>query len=172
MENDKIFFQVVEVNGEKLFQISSKKKVLFFNKLLAVWFEGYHYSECKIFRNNELYDEGCVVYRGTHAASEFFADWKKITTEDLIDEICAEQLECGDIVEIENYNKPERRYYASVNYFMKYVVTFEQVGQSLDEAFAAHDNKLSREEFVQALISCSKGISWEDRLKKMNVVRL
>lgn len=172
MDKEKLVFQVVEVNGEKLFQISSKKKVLFFNKLLAVWFEGYHYSDCQILRGNELYDEGCVVYRGTHAASEFFSDWKKITTEDLMDEICAEQLELGDIVEIENTKGPERRYYASVNDFMKNVVVFEQVGQSLDEAFATHDNKLSGEEFIQALISCSKGVSWEDRMKKMNIVRL
>lgn len=172
MEKEKIVFQVVEVSGEKFFQISSKNKILFFNKLLAVWFEGYRYSDCQIIRNNEVYDEGCVVYRGTHADSEFFSDWKKITTEHLMDEICAAQLELGDIVEIENTNDFERRYYASPVDFIKNVISFKQVGDSLDAAFAANDNKLDYEQFISALIASSKGVSWEDRMKKVSIIHL
>ena len=172
MKIDNLIFQVIEINGEKLFQIQGDKEILFFNKLLAVWFEGYHYSDCWIFRNNELYDKGYVVYHGTHSASEFFSDWKKITTERLIDEINASQLELGDIVKIENSNKPEHRYYASVKDFIECVVTFEQVGQSLDKAFATHDNQLNREEFMDTLISCSKDFSFKMRMKKKTIVRL
>jgi hypothetical protein len=169
---EKIIFQVVLVGDKKFFQISNRKKTLFLDKLLAVWFEGYRCSECKILRSNELYDEGFIVYHGTHAASEFFSGWRKITTEDLTDEVCAEQLEVGDVLEIENNSEHERRYYANIGDFIKGVVAFKQIGDSLDEAFAAHGGTLSREEFVEALIKSSSGVSWRDRMKKIIIVEL
>lgn len=167
-----LIFKVVLVGDKKFFCISNKKKTLFLNKLLAVWFEGWSSSECKVFRNDEMYDKGSVTYHGTHAGSEFFSGLEKIITGKLIDEIGTDQLELGDVIEIENSDGPGRRYYASVGDFIKGTVAFKQVEQSLDEAFATHGGKLSREEFIEALIKCSSGVSWKERMRKVIIVEL
>lgn len=170
---DKIVFQIIEVNGEKLFQISGKKKTLFLNKILPVWFEGYYHStKCQVLRNNEPYDDGYVNYYGTHCATDYFFGFKLIATQQMIREILAETLELGDVVEIENINKPNCQSYTSVNKVVDRVIRFREFSQSFEEAFAANNGKMSSEEFIQALISCSKGVSWENRMKKVNIIRL
>ena len=170
---EKIIFKVVEVNGEKLFQTSGKKKTLFINKILSVWFEGYyHNTKCQVSRNNEPYDDGYVNYYGTHAATDYFFGFKLIAHEQMTREILSETLELGDLVEIENTNKPNCQKYSSTNNFIDRVVRFWEFSQSVEEAFKANEGKMSGDEFIDALISCSEGVSWADRMKKVNVIRL
>lgn len=170
---EKIIFQVVEVNGEKLFQVSAKKKTLFLNKILSVWFEGYYRcTKCQLLRNNEPYDDGYVNYYGTHRASDYFFGFKLIATEQMIREISSETLELGDIVEVENTMKLNCQSYTSVSKFINQVLHFQKFSQSFQEAFIANDGKLSGKEFIDALISCSSGVSWQDRMKTVQIVRL
>lgn len=153
---DKIIFQVVEVNGEKLFKVSGKKKILFLNKILPTWFEGYyHCTKCQIIRNGELYDDGYVNYHGTHCATDYFFGFKIVIAEQMSSEILSESLELGDILEIENMDKPNCQSYASVNKFIDHIVRFQKFSQSMDEFFKLNEGKLSGQEFVNALISCS-----------------
>ena len=172
MKIDKLIFQVVIVDNEKLFQISGTKRTLFLNKILSVWFEGYHHStKCLVLRNNEPYDEGHVNYYGTHAATDYFFGFKLIVHEQMTREILAETLELGDVVEIEKTNKPDCQKYSSANNFIERIVLFWEFSQSVEETLKANEGKMRGDEFINALISCAEGVSWGDRMKKVNIIR-
>ena len=151
---EKIIFQVVIVGDEKLFYIGSDKKNLFLNKILPIWFEGYyHFTKCQIFRNNEPYDDSYINCYGTHCASEYFFGFKIITAERMISEILAERLEVGDVVEIENVDGENCQNYVDANQFINFVTRFQKFSESFDKSFEINNGKLSKEEFIKALVT-------------------
>lgn len=169
----KIIFQVIKVKGEKLFQVSTKKRTLFLNKILSVWFEEYYRgTKCQIIRNNESYDDGQVNYYGTPGTIDYFFGFKLIANKQMIKEIPAEILELGDVVEIGNTIKQNRHGYTGAGNFIDKALHFQKVNQSPKEVLIANDGKLIGAKFIDALVFSSSGVSWEDRMKTVYIIRL
>lgn len=165
---EKIIFQVVLVNGEKLFQVSGQKKNLFLNKILAGWFEGYHHcTNFQVIRNNELCAQGYVNHYGTHCSTDYF-----FIDEHMVREILAESSEVDDILEMENIDKKDCHHYESIDQFIDQVIRFQEFSQSLDEVLAANNGKLSGQEFINALVACSIGSDLKGSLTKVTIIRL
>jgi hypothetical protein len=117
-----LVFTVVYHGSEKFFKLNDGGTTLLLDKILSTWFEGYRRcTKCIITRNGELYDSGRVNYYGTQAAMEYFFDWKKIADKNPTIAIKANNLEVGDILEIENTQENNARCYWDANAFISLI---------------------------------------------------
>lgn len=166
----KLIFEVVLVEGEKIFKLNGNKKVLFLNRLSAMWFEGYrHSTECEILRAGNIYDSADVRYCGGHDSGEYFYGFNVISDKDRSVEILSESLEVGDIIQIENDTDSNHARYKSADAFIDYIDIYRSFSQSMDKALNAHNGRLSGDEFLNALVSATQDTGLSN--KKVLVIR-
>ncbi|MFZ2072466.1 MAG: hypothetical protein WA101_01885 [Minisyncoccia bacterium] len=163
-----ITFEVVTYKNKIFFKLVGKTRVLLVNKVLSVFFEGYHHcTECKIIKNKKIVDKAYVQYYGTHAAMEFFFGFETITNQKMCTEVKAEMLQIGDILEIENLEEKGLNFYKDEDAFIVHVLGFHSLSESIEKAFEKNNNKLEKEEFFLAV--CSGKLDEIKKLKKNKI---
>lgn len=144
---EKISFTVIRSGIDKFFKTTDGITTLLVDQLLAPWFEGYrNLSDVKVVRDGQIIDSGNIRFLSRINPGHLFCGLSKIKPDHMCSEIRAENLEEGDIVEIENINRPGFSFYKNTRALIDvaYAFAFDAATDGINNVGIRIDDKLKK----------------------------